>query len=444
MISSDLLQKFGIPTWKPFNYHPVQAQLWQNDSPFEEVVAGRGSGKTEICRRRMILDMAINKPWPDPLYFYVLPTFQQAKRAAWKPFLRDIPKNWYHERFGINRQDLCITLYNGAMLYIAGADKPERLEGVQADWVMVDEGCDQKPGLIDSTILPMLTRKNGRLTRLGKPKRSGVGRADFRKSYEKGLRGEGGIRSFHWKTIETLFSEEEKRKHALAKERCDPQTYKEEYEAEWLDVGGGVYYAFTPDNISFEVHYDPAREIVVGCDFNVNPMCWTLGHFCENGKLYVFDEIFLRDTNTQSTLDYLHQNYRYHMAGWKFIGDASARSRKTSATRSDYLIIKNDMRFGRKKVFFPERNPHLRDRFASVNAAFRTASGEINCYIHPKCEHLVSDLNAVAYIEKTMDVEDYSGTNIGHMSDAFGYKVHMLMPLRLSMEEVPAVWSAAG
>jgi len=428
--------------WEKFRYHPVQSALWVNRSQHEEVVAGRGSGKTVLCRRKMILDMALSKPWNDPLYYYVLPTFQQAKRVAWYPFLRDIPENWYNPRTGVNRTDLSIELYNGSKLYIIGADKPARLEGNQADWVMVDEGSDQKPGLVENTIFPMLTRKNGKFTRLGIPKRTGIGRVEFREYYERGMRGEGGVKSFFWKTIETCTPKELELIEAR-RANMDPKNYEEQYEAKWLDIGGSVYYGFTEANLSHEAKYDPKLEIMVGCDFNVTPMSWTLGHF-DNGKLYIFDEIHLEDTHTQATMDYLHAKYYTHMAGWRFFGDASGRARKTSATRSDYAIIKNDSRFGQKKVHFPPRNPHVRDRVASVNRAFQNAAGEISCYINPKCAKLIRDLNSMSYIENTMELEDYSGTQIGHMSDAFGYKVHWLMPIRVEYTSIPAVWSTAS
>jgi len=428
--------------WEPFRYHPVQSALWTNRSEHEEVLAGRGSGKTVLCRRKMILDMALAKPWNDPLYFYVLPTFQQAKRVAWFPFLRDVPTNWYNPRTGINRTDLSIELYNGSKLYIVGADKPARLEGNQADWVMVDEGSDQRPGLVENTIFPMLTRKKGRFTRLGIPKRSGIGRVEFREYFERGMRGDSNIRSFFWKTIETC-TPEEVETIRIKREKMDPKNYEEQYEAKWLDVGGSVYYNFSQDNLNPDIVYNPALEIVVGCDFNITPMCWTLGHFIDD-KLYIFDEIYLEETNTQATMDYLHAKFYTHMAGWRFFGDASGRARKTSATRSDYAIIKNDARFGQKKVFFPARNPHVRDRIASVNRAFKSANNNIHCYIHPKCHKLINDLNSMTYIENTMELEDYSGTKIGHMVDAFGYKLHWLMPIRVEHTSVPAVWSTAS
>lgn len=425
--------------WKQLRYHEKQSQLWQYNGRFAAVVAGRRSGKTEVCRRKLMMQLPIIKPWNDPIYFYILPTFTQAKRVAWYPILDMIPKNWIVPRIGINRTELSITTVWGSKLYIAGADKPERLEGVGSDGCVIDESSDQKPGLYTRTIIPMLADRNGFCYRIGVPKRSGIGRVEFRDFFNRGCNNEDGIASFHWKSSDIL-SEQQLRE---AKNQLDPTDFAEQFEAKWMDTGSNIYYNFSNENIRADLRYDPTKEIVVGCDFNVDPMSWTVGHFVD-GKLYIFDEIFLKDTNTPKTLDYLYNRYPNHLAGWKFYGDASSRSRKTSAVRTDYLTIKNDARFGQKKVYFFNKNPHLRDRFSSVNRAFRAADGTIRCYININCKHLINDLNSCSYEEGTTESEDYTGTDIGHMVDAFGYKVHFLMPIRLESINAPEVWSVAG
>lgn len=382
--------------------------------------------------------MRIKKPWPNPIYIYLLPTRDQAKRVVWYDILRMVPKGWI-TKGGINRTELSITTIFGSKLYIAGADKPQRIEGLGVDGVIIDESSDQKPGLYERTILPMLAERDGFCWRIGVPKRTGVGRVEFRKAYEKGLRGEAGIMSFHWKSRDILT---EAQIQALS-EQMDSVDVEEQLDAEWKELGNSVYYNFSGDNLTYDAKYDPLYEILVGCDFNVDPMCWTLSHNID-GVIHVFDEIFLRDTNTPKTLDHLFAKYRDHARGWRFYGDASSRSRKTSATKTDYMIIKNDARFGQKKVFFFHKNPHVRDRFASVNRGFRNGLGKISIYINPNCKYLINDLNSVAFEEHTTELEDYSGTDIGHMSDGFGYMIHRIMPIKVSSGSVPTVYSSAG
>lgn len=424
--------------WQQFRYHPVQAKYWEYNGRFAAVVAGRRSGKTELARRKLILSAAIRKPWPNPIYVYLLPTYQQAKRVAWYPILNMVPKDWLYKG-SVNISELTIRTVFGSQIIVAGADKPERLEGIPCDGCVIDESADQRPELFTRTVVPMLTDRNGFCHRIGVPKRTGVGRVTFREFFEKGQRGESNIASFYWKSSEILTTEQ----LAEAKELLDPLDYAEQFDAEWLDAISTVYYNYTNATLLYEAVYDPTQEIIVGCDFNVSPMSWILAHFID-GKLYVFDEMAEVNTNTPAMLDKLFNRYYEHNAGWKFFGDASSRSRRTSASRSDYLIIKEDARFGNKKVYFPEKNPMVRDRIAAVNRAFLRANGNRTCFINPKCKRLINDLLTVNYEEGTSEIEDYSGTSIGHMADALGYAVMMVLPLRVTSGAVPAVWSNAG
>lgn len=422
--------------WPKLRYHNVHAQLWKYSGRFAAIVAGRQSGKTELCMRKMVLQLPIKKPWPDPLYFYLYPTRDQAKQKAWDRFLQLIPPEWI-VKDGINLTDRCIRTVWGSKLYITGSDKPHRLEGGPSDGVMIDESCDQKPGLFQRSIVPMLASRSGFCYRLGVPKRSGISKAEFKEFFDRGVDRKDGIASFHWKASEVLLPNEVD----VLKSQLGELDYEEQINASWVDTGAGVYYSFTSENIRDDISYKPTEKILVGCDFNVNPMCWTLSHLIDD-KFYVFDEVFLRNTNTQATLDYIFNKYYQHDAGWDFYGDATSRANKTSATYSDYLIIKNDVRFGHKYTFFPEKNPHLRDRFAAVNAACRNAKGDVRLYINNKCKHLIGDFNIVAYKEGTSEVEDYRGTDYDHTVSALGYMINIVAPVRLELSVAPAIYAA--
>lgn len=428
--------------WFPLRYHPTHAALWTTATTrrkrFIAAVAGRGSGKTEMARRFIVANLPYQRQKP-AIYIYALPTYNQAKKVAWYPILSLIPDSWLGKD-AVNKSESSITTKFGSTLYIVGMDKPHRIEGLQIDGIVVDESSDQRPELFRKTIMPMLSDRNGWAWRIGVPKKSGVGRVDFRSFFEAGLDpSHPSQASFTWKSEEILTPSQIEE----AKRQLDPQEYAEQYCAEWVDTGGTIYYSFDKTyNVSDAVRYIPGERIIVGCDFNVSPMSWTLSHFVE-GKLLVFDEIFLKDTNTAATLSHLHEKYGLATdtasPEWTFIGDASARARKTSATRSDYLTIKNDVRFGNKLVRFPQRNPHLRDRYACVNAAFQNAAGERRLLIHPRCKHLINDFMVMSYKEGTSEPEKYDGTDIGHMADALGYVVFSLMPIKLTKSFAPEV-----
>ena len=430
------------PYWNELRPHPVQSRLWRCPTRFAAVVAGRGSGKTELARRRIVYHLAIKKPWPNPIYIYTLPTYRQAERIAWEPIIKLIPKEWLVE--GTSKSTLTIKTIFGSTLYIVGMDKPHRIEGLQIDGGVDDESSDQKPGIFNKTVRPMLTARNGWYWRIGVPKRAGIGRVEFQAFFKTGTQytvsnydvkpSPSQVSSFWWESADILTEEELE----SVKSTTNEQDFKEQYQAHFLDMGGSVYHAFTNDNISEAAQYDPTRRIFVGMDFNVDPMSWVLCHFVD-GKLIVFDEVFLRNTNTEASLRYLKNKYSYHDQGWTFVGDASSRARKTSASRSDYLIIKNFEGFGDKKVVFARRNPPILDRVATVNSGLCNAKGERRIVINPNCKHLQNDLSVMSFKEGSSDIENYDGTDIGHISDGLGYLCMKALPMKLDRKEAPTI-----
>lgn len=446
------------PKWPKLRHHPVQQEMIRNHyiySTFQAkgqvcpqdkaaritaTVAGRGSGKTDIERKFIITQLPVKKPWPDPIFIYALPTYAQAKRVAWEPILSLIPKNWVR---GVNVQDQTIKTIFGSTLYIVGLDKPHRIEGLQIDGIVIDESSDQKMGIFDKSIRPMLTHRNGWAHRIGVPKRHGIGRPEFKQSFDRGKDWPNSrIRSFWWESEDILSPE----RIAEEKEEMSEEDYEEQYKAKWIEVGGGIYYAFSEENVSESVFYDPSRPLLIGCDFNVAPMAWVIaqefgveGHLSgssEHVKLHVIDEIFKKNTNTEATLVSLRNMYPNHNAGWEFYGDATARSRDTAAVKTDYIQIKRSELFADKKVFFPIKNPHLVDRWNTTNARLKNANGVRRVFIHPRCKNLIRDLESVSYKEGSRERENYDGTDIGHVCDAFDYLIYRRYRMRVQADNL--------
>ena len=408
------------PAWTTLRPHPVQSQLWRCKTRFAAVAAGRGSGKTELARRRVVRFLPVKKPWPDPMYFYALPTYAQAQRVAWRALLRLIPPDWIKGE--PNKSAMTVETIFGSMLYVIGLDKPARAEGVQWDGGVIDESSDQKPGIFHMTFTPAFSHRKAWCWRIGVPKRAGIGAADFKAFFDRGGQ-DPDISSYTWKSS-TVLSPEELR---FAQENLDEKDYREQYDASWEDASGTVFHAFHEVLNIREVTYHPNLPLLIGSDFNVSPMSWVIGQEIGN-ELHVFDEIFVNNTNTQATLNELYKRYGTHENGFCFYGDASGRARKTSASESDYAQIKNDRRFKNSRVFYPMSNPARADRFSSCNMMFCNALGIRRCFIHPRCKYLIKDLKQRAYAPGTNEPDDYG--DIGHITDALGYLIHAKWPVR--------------
>lgn len=419
------------PAWYPLRPHAIQSALWRTQARFVGIKAGRGSGKTTIGLRRLVRFLPVQRGHQFVhRYAYLGPTREQAKKVAWETLKSLVPPTWLDGRPSESHLVIKIAIryatgIHRAELHVIGMDKPQRFEGKQWDGVFEDEASDQRPN-IHLSIRPALSERAGWWWKGGVPKRQGVGARQFNKFYERGVSGDKGYASFTWPSSDILTSDEVEQ----AKQDLDEKDYAEQYDAESVSASGAAFHAFGKDSHVRQCIYDPTRAIYVGSDFNVSPMAWCLAHKTPDGLgLEVFDEIWLTDTNTQATLDVLWDRYgETHKGGWFFHGDATAQGRRTAASSSDYAQIKNDQRF-KGRVLYPKDQPGVKDRLSSCNALLRNAAGVVRCWIDPRCENLIADLEHRA-LDETGYPKDAgkSGTKEGHMSDGWGYLVHWYWP----------------
>lgn len=429
----------------PLRRHYLQSKLYRTRKRFPVVWAGRGSGKSEIAKRKST--RALGMDYPEvfaagdiPRFFYGLPTTAQAKRVAWESLKSLLPIEWYQTCKGgktFYESDRIIRTRFNTELHVVGLDVPHRIEGNQ--WVggVLDECSDQRPKVFDLTVRPALTAYKGWCIRSGVPKRFGVGAESFKAACDMALAGiDPDMEPYHWLS-ETVVDPVELE---AIKATLDERDFNEQYRATWEAVAGAIFHAFDESvNVSLEVVYNPEQTIVVGSDFNVDPMCWVLSHR-EPNKLKVFDQVFIRNTNTQETLNVLYERYGQHRGGWEFFGDASSKARKTSASSTDYIQIYNDERFVDKQVYYYDSNPSVADRFASCNAMLRNAKGESRLFINPRCTRLIADLKHRSFKAGTKDPADTG--DMGHMSDGLGYIISRVFPLRVEVD-TPAEVSIA-
>jgi phage terminase large subunit len=183
------------------------------------------------------------------------------------------------------------------------------------------------------------------------------------------------------------------------------------------NIEGRCYKKFTEDNIS-DYKFDKNLPIIVCCDFNVNPCKWALIQNAK-GNDYVFDEIVLKDTDTESMTKELLNRYQ---ADFYFYGDYSGTFRSTSSPTTDYDIIRNIIP---KAVIRIQPNPLQIDRINAMNYRLCNDLGQRRLYIHSKCTHTKEDLSKVKYEvgKRVIDKEDEK-KGLVHISDAIGYYIN--------------------
>lgn len=377
--------------------------------------------------RRLVRYLPIKKDWPDPRYFYCGPTFSQAKRTAWQRLLSLIPSNWITK---VSLSELTIETIFGSSLFLFGLDKPQRMEGLILDGGIIDECSDIKPNTFDLSILPTLVWRNGWTWFIGVPKRFGVGAIEYRERYEAAVAGTlADSAGFNWGS-EGIVPQDYLE---MCRARMDERDFDEQFQASWINASGGIFYAFNKDYNVRPCNYDPSLPMIVSQDFNVNPMAWICGHL-KGESFEVFDEIWIRNTNTPEALKVLLSRYINHKGGFQIYGDASSKSRKTSAYMSDYIhIVGNEQlkKMGRT-VHIDNSNPPIADRFAATNARICDGEGNRHIFMDSKCKHLIYDLQTRAFKPGTREADD-SNRDQGHPTDALGYFCHKRFPLLLKI-----------
>ena len=189
--------------------------------------------------------------------------------------------------------------------------------------------------------------------------------------------------------------------------------------AEFVNINRlAAYYAFNRE-LLIDKYKPVTQTILVGVDFNVDPMTATIAEqVFEDGRLmlYVYDEIYLKDSNTYRMVEQILQRH----PGKRVIcfPDMTGGNRKSSATFTDIVIL--------KKAGFEIRginNPRVKDRLNTVNNLFDKKGVKIVKTL----KYLIRDFEQVGVDE--YGELDKKNLELTHCSDNFGYLVFRLYPL---------------
>jgi len=390
----------------------IQKQILSADARFKVVIAGRRGGKT-FCS---IASLAKHAREPNRKCLYVAPTHAMCRQILWqdlKELLRE--KNWVKR---INESNLEITLINNSLIMLRSADTPDRMRGLGVDHVVIDEAADIDEEAWTAVIRPMLSDRQGSAMIISSPK----GRNWLYDLYNNAKHLDDWW-SLQFSTAEGgNVSEEE---IAQARRDLDERTFKQEYEATFVEYSGVIYYAFGDHNITKrEIPVDPRTPLHVGMDFNVDPGCAVIG-FQHNTGIHIFDELEIFGTNTQEMASEIQRRY----PGRKIIcyPDAAGSQRRTSAGGvTDHIILKNcgfDLRVG-------SVNPSVKDRIGAVNSVLKADNTRLT--IDPQCRKIIEGLRKHVYKEGTRQPEK---GEFDHFNDALGYLVNNQYPIKQNITQ---------
>ena len=383
----------------------AQGEVFNSDKRFRVLVAGRRFGKSYLSCIELLRG-AINRP--GETYFYCAPTYRMAKDFAWKELKSLVPKVWIQSK---NETDLRLELINGSTIELKGTENAMALRGRSLAGVVLDEAAFMDRDVWAEVIRPALADKQGWALFISTP--DGTASWFYDMWCFCGEQEWDDWKRWSFTTIEggNVAPEEVE----AASEQLDARTFRQEFEASFENLTGLVAVSFSDDNIDKEVQDLHMLPLLLGLDFNVDPMAGICA-VKHNNCLYVFDEIML--TGGATTWDFAEEVTRRYGVDRRVIAcpDPTGNARKTSGVGStDHNILR---RSG-FTVMSPKSPWKIRDKITAVNTALYDANGDRRTLIHPRCKELIKSLRTLTYAPNT----GLPNKNLGvdHAFDAFGY-----------------------
>jgi predicted phage terminase large subunit-like protein len=152
---------------------PWQKKVWEDDTRFKIVAAGRRTGKSRLAAWMLIVNALQTEKGQ---VFYVAPTQGQARDIMWQTLL----ELGHPVIAGSHINNLQIRLVNGATISLKGADRPETMRGVSLKFLVLDEYADMKPDVFEQILRPALADQKGSAMFIGTP----MGRNHFYELYK--------------------------------------------------------------------------------------------------------------------------------------------------------------------------------------------------------------------------------------------------------------------
>ena len=229
---------------------PWQQEVWADKTRFKVIAAGRRTGKSRLAAWLLIVN-ALSEGKGQ--VFYVAPTQGQARDIMWQLLLE--LAHPVIDKFHIN--NLQITLVNGAIISLKGADRPETMRGVSLKFLVMDEYADMKPEVFEQILRPALTDQKGSALFIGTP----MGRNHFYDLFQYATLGKDEtFQGWHFTSYDNPLLDP--KEIDIAKKSMSSYSFRQEYMASFEAMGSEM---FREDWVTFSAD-EPEGEYFIAID----------------------------------------------------------------------------------------------------------------------------------------------------------------------------------
>ena len=208
---------------------PWQQDVFNDETRFKVIAAGRRTGKSRLAAWMLILKALEDSPGG---VFYVAPTQGQARDIMWSTIF-DLASPIIK---GQNVNNLTITLINGATISLKGADRPDTMRGVSLKFLVMDEYADMKPDVWEVILRPALADQKGKAVFIGTPQ----GRNHFYDLYKYAELGDDDTyRAWHFTSYDNPLLDPEEIN--VAKKSMSSYAFRQEFLAAFEAKGSEMF-----------------------------------------------------------------------------------------------------------------------------------------------------------------------------------------------------------
>lgn len=201
---------------------------------FKVVRAGRRSGKSTLEIEEMCFDAVTGK---DRNIFYICPTRVQARAIIWEALKARLGGIGQPNE---SRLEMKVPTQDGgySTIFIAGFENRENFRGMKAHKIVFDETDTMRDFFLgwQEIFRPALTDTGGGATFIGTPKKENPNLRRFEKIAES----DRDYQAFHFTTADNPHVPPEEIEKA--KKELDYDTYRQEFEAEYIDNAGALFH----------------------------------------------------------------------------------------------------------------------------------------------------------------------------------------------------------
>lgn len=270
--------------------HPKQQLLVDDQHRYKVIRCGRRFGKSVFAVNK-IISSAISSIGD---YWFVAPTYRQAKEIAWRLFDKYTPREFISKK---NETELSIEFRNGSRISLKGADNPDSLRGVGLDGVVLDEYAFMSP-YAWSVISPVLQDRKGWAIFISTPD-------GYNHFYELYNTKDDDFASFHFTSYDNPYLDPEELEKE--KQRMSPEKFAQEYEAEFMKRSGAVWRLFSRDiHVVPQANPDRQSSIYGSIDFGFaigHPTAFLLHEIKSTGEIFTFDGFTQEGLAPQAVVD---------------------------------------------------------------------------------------------------------------------------------------------